>query len=256
MARAVPHSIYPREAVGDLDATVRLTVKTVRASEIPTSHRFPVGWKPKNRVYACLEVIDTGCGIAEHEIDKIFHPFFTNKFTGRGLGLPVVLGILHAHSGGLVVESRKGRGSGSAFRAYLPVSAERVASPPATVGGEELKGAGWSGTVLLVEDDDTLRRAANRILTRLGFSVLDAKDGMDAVEVFRRHKDTVRLVLCDLTMPNMDGWETWAALRQLSPAIPVILTSGYDEAHVMAEDVTHTRRRSWRSPTGSTRSGA
>jgi PAS domain S-box-containing protein len=117
------------EAVGDLQGTVQLTVKTVSAGEIPTSRRFASGWQPRDQAYACLEIIDAGCGIEDQEIPKIFEPFFTTKFTGRGLGLPVVLGILHAHSGGLVVESKRGRGSGSAFRVYLPVSAEHVARP-------------------------------------------------------------------------------------------------------------------------------
>jgi two-component system, cell cycle sensor histidine kinase and response regulator CckA len=224
------------EAAGDLEARIHVTVKTVSDADIPTAHRFPVGWKPRKQAYACLEVTDTGCGIEAEEIDKIFDPFFTNKFTGRGLGLPVVLGILHAHSGGLVVESRCGRDSGSAFRVYLPVSLEPVARLPLAAEVEEVEEAHWGGTVLLVEDDETLRWTAKTALTGLGFSVLDAKDGIEATEMFRRHEGTIRLVLCDLTMPHLDGWETLTALRKLSPGIPVILTSGYDEAHAMAED--------------------
>jgi two-component system cell cycle sensor histidine kinase/response regulator CckA len=227
------------ESAGDLEARIHVTVKTVSDSDIPTSHRFAVGWKPRNQAYACLEVTDTGCGIEAEEIDKIFDPFFTNKFTGRGLGLPVVLGILHAHSGGLVVESRRGRRSGSAFRIYLPLSVEHVARPPVAAEVEEVEEVEEThcgGTVLLVEDDETLRWTAKTALTSLGFSVLDAKDGIDATEMFRRHEGTIRLVLCDLTMPHMDGWETLTTLRKLSPGIPVILTSGYDEAHAMAED--------------------
>ena len=227
----------PGRPSANLEATIHLTVKTVAGSAIPTSHRFPAGWKPRDQTYACVEVTDAGCGIEDEEIEKIFDPFFTSKFTGRGLGLPVVLGILHAHSGGLVVESRRGRESGSAFRVYLPVSAEHVARPPAVAADvEELEEAHWAGTVLLAEDEETLRRVAKTTLTRLGFSVLDAKDGIEAMELFRRHQDTIRLVLCDLTMPHMDGWETLAALRKLSPGMPVILTSGYDEADVMADE--------------------
>ena len=225
------------EAVGDIEATIHLTLTTVRSSEIPTSHRFPAAWKPRDCAYACVEVTDAGCGMEDAEIEKIFDPFFTSKFLGRGLGLPVVLGIVHAHSGGLAVESRKGRDSGSVFRVYLPVSEEPVARPPiVTAQVEELDEAHWTGTVLLVEDEDTLRWTLKTTLTQMGFSVLDAKDGIEAMEVFRRHRDTIRLVLSDLTMPHMDGWETLAALRKHSPGIPVILTSGYDEADVMAHD--------------------
>jgi CheY-like chemotaxis protein len=94
----------------------------------------------------------------------------------------------------------------------------------------------WGGTVLLVEDDEMLRETIGSMLTRLGFMVVDAKDGTEAVEVFREHKDAIRCVLCDVTMPHMNGWETLAALRKRAPGIPVILTSGYDEAYVMSDD--------------------
>jgi CheY-like chemotaxis protein len=92
------------------------------------------------------------------------------------------------------------------------------------------------GTVLLVEDLEMMRTMAAALLTYLGFSVLAAKDGVEAVEVFRRHQGEIRCVLCDLTMPRMGGWETLAALRKLAPGIPVVLASGYDEASVMAGD--------------------
>jgi len=224
------------ESVGELAATVRVTIRVVPGSDIPASHRVPVAWKPRDEPYACIEVVDTGCGIDGQEIDRICDPFFTSKFTGRGLGLPVVLGILHAHSGGLVVTSRRGRDSGSCFQAYLPVSAERIDRRAIPEDVEEFGETNWSGTVLVVEDEEGMRRTAKATLTQLGFSVLDTDNGSEAVELFRRHRDTIRLVLCDVTMPLMDGWETLAALRRISPGVPAILTSGYDEADVMAED--------------------
>jgi two-component system cell cycle sensor histidine kinase/response regulator CckA len=224
------------EAGCDRLTPIHLTVKTVPPAEIPTSHRFAIGWRPRDQAYACLEVIDAGHGIEEREIERIFEPFFTSRFTGRGLGLPVVLGILHAHSGGLVVESKRGRESGSAFRVYLPVSVETVVRPTNSAARDAEREEPWSGTVLLVEDEEMLRRTTRTMLARLGFTVLDAKDGLEAVEMFRLHKDTIRFVLCDVTMPHMDGWQTLAALRTLAPGVQVILTSGYDEAHVMADD--------------------
>ena len=93
-----------------------------------------------------------------------------------------------------------------------------------------------SGTVLLVEDEEMVREIAAAMLTRLGFSVVEAKDGVEAVELFRQHQDKIRCVLCDNTMPRMNGWETFTALRKLAPDIPLILASGYDEAQVMAGD--------------------
>jgi two-component system cell cycle sensor histidine kinase/response regulator CckA len=223
------------EAGGGRRTPIQLTVTTVSAAEIPASHRFTIGWQPRDQPYACLEVADTGHGIRDQEIEKIFEPFFTTRFAGRGLGLPVVLGIVHAHSGGLVLESKRGRESGSAFRVYLPVSAEAVSRPPDVSARAPEREIQWSGMVLLVEDEELLRRTTAKTLTRLGFTVLDAGDGTEALETFRRHTDSIRFVLCDLTMPHMSGWDTLAALRTLAPGVPVILTSGYDEAHVMAD---------------------
>ena len=112
------------EAIGENQGALDLTVKTVSATEIPTAHRFPIGWQPQDLNYACMEVTDTGCGIADEDLDKLFDPFFSNKFTGRGLGLPVVLGIVKAHGGVIMVESKTGRGS--IFRVFLPMAAAAV----------------------------------------------------------------------------------------------------------------------------------
>jgi PAS domain S-box-containing protein len=110
------------ESIADGHGSVHLKGKTVFTENIPESHRYPIDWNPSNTAYVCLEIADTGCGIIEKDIEKIFDPFFTNKFTGRGLGLPVVLGILRAHRGGITVESKPGKGS--IFRVFLPVSPE------------------------------------------------------------------------------------------------------------------------------------
>ena len=218
------------EAVGKGRAAIHLNVKTVSLVDIPQSRRFPVGWQPQDSVYACLEVADTGDGIAEEDIESIFDPFFSRKSIGRGMGLPVVLGIVQAHGGAITVESEWGRGS--TFRVLLPVSAEEVPRQKDKIARSLPTEGG--GTVLLVDDDEMLRDMAAAMLKRLGFTVLAAKDGVEAVELFRQHQDEICLVLSDLTMPRMDGWETITALRKLSPGIPVILASGYDKSQVMA----------------------
>jgi two-component system cell cycle sensor histidine kinase/response regulator CckA len=130
------------------------------------------------------------------------------------------------------VETEIGRGS--TFRIFLPVSNEEVVSQP----GEAPKSpeVAWGGAVLLVEDELMVRKLGQSALTCLGFWVLPAKDGVEALEVFRQYKDQVRCVVCDVTMPRMDGWETLAALRKLAPGVPVVLASGYDKAEVMAGD--------------------
>ena len=108
------------EAGGDERDAIRLTVKTVAAADIPAAHCLPIDWQPLEPAYACLEVVDHGSGIAAADIEKLFDPFYSTKFTGRGLGLAVVLGIVRSHGGAVTVESTPG--SGSAFRVYLPVS--------------------------------------------------------------------------------------------------------------------------------------
>jgi signal transduction histidine kinase/CheY-like chemotaxis protein len=216
---------------------IGLTVKTVSQANIPATMRFPIDWQPIDSAYACLEVADAGSGISEKDFEKIFDPFFSTKFTGRGLGLSVVLGIVRAHHGAVTVESKPD--TGSVFRVFFPVSAEEVSRQPhkAVQTPETEEG----GTVLVVEDEEHVRDMVKTMLIHLGFTVLEARDGIDAVEVFRQHLDEICCVICDLTMPRKDGWETLTALRKLSPTIPVVLTSGYDEAQVMAgEHTEHT----------------
>jgi two-component system, cell cycle sensor histidine kinase and response regulator CckA len=217
------------EAFGESRGAIHLTVKAVSQADIATANRFPVDWQPQDIAYACLEVADTGCGIADKDIARLFDPFFSSKFTGRGLGLSVVLGILRGHDGVITVESEPGRGS--VFRVFVPMSVEETTRQLDKVAKTtEMEGG---GTVLLVEDEETMRNVAATLLMHLGFTVFTAKDGVEAVEVFLQHQDEIRCVLCDLTMPRMNGWETLAALRALRPDIPVVLTSGYNEAKVM-----------------------
>ncbi len=220
------------EAIDENQGTVNLTVKMVSAADIPSAHRFPFDWQPQNVTYACLEVTDTGCGIAEEDIDKVFDPFFSSKFAGRGLGLSVALGIVKTHNGAVTVESGVGRGS--SFRVFFPVSAEEAPrQPEKTIRPLPREGG---GTVLLVDDEEILRDMAATMLTRLGYTVLAAKDGVEAVEIFTQHQEEIRCVVSDLTMPRMNGWQTLTALRRLSPGIPVILSSGYDEAQALLGD--------------------
>jgi signal transduction histidine kinase/DNA-binding response OmpR family regulator len=208
---------------------IRLTVKQVSTTAIPVVNRFPIDWQPQAPAYACLEVADSGGGIPAGDIEKLFDPFFTSKFIGKGLGLSVVLGILRGHDGGITVESEPGLGS--VFRVFLPLTAATV--PPKAVAVVPAPKMAGCGVVLVVEDELALRAAVTRALQRAGYKVITAKDGVEGVELFERHRNEINCVLCDLTMPRMGGWETLTALRKLAPGLPVILSSGYDEASVM-----------------------
>jgi len=220
------------ESYGENGGIIRLSMKTVLPADMPAASWVPTGWQPQKLAYACLEVEDAGCGIESKDLDKIFDPFFTTKFAGRGMGLALVMGIVQTHHGGLTVESKPGRGC--IVRAYFPLAEEVVLTTPGQPAPVSQAEAG--GLILLIEDDESVRQVAARMIEHSGFTVLTAGDGVEGLEVFRQHIPDVRCVVCDLTMPRMGGWETLAALRVLSPGLPVILASGYDESAVMAGD--------------------
>jgi len=229
------------EAIGDSHGTISLRVKTVSPIEIPTAHRRPVEWQPQDKTYACLEVTDTGCGIADKDIEQLFDPFFSTKFTGRGMGLAVVQGLVNAYKGVITVDTKPG--IGSTFCLFFPVSEEALRQSQAAVSKDEsliskasAVGFEEGGTVLVVEDQEMLRDMAAIMLESFGLAVLKAKDGIEALEIFGKHQSEIKFVLTDLTMPRMNGWETLTALRKLQPDIPVILASGYDLAHVLEGD--------------------
>jgi PAS domain S-box-containing protein len=217
------------EAVGDNQGKIQLTVKTVSSADIPPIHRFPINWQADDKPYSCLEIRDSGCGIPDHNIDEAFDPFFSTKFTGRGLGLPVVLGLVQVHSGVVTIESTLDQGS--VFRVFFPMTADEVPlQQDKALKTLEIR---WSGTVLLVDDDKIVLDITSAMLSVLGFEVLSAMNGVEAVEMFQQHKEQIQFVLTDFAMPHMNGLETLIALRQIDPGIPVILASGFSEEQVM-----------------------
>jgi two-component system, cell cycle sensor histidine kinase and response regulator CckA len=211
----------------------RLGTVTVRTREVQIddgwlrSHRLFGGEQVAPGPHVCLEVQDDGSGMEQATLDRIFDPFFTTKFTGRGLGLAAVLGIVRGHRGGLAVESAFGRGT--TFRIFLP----HAGSAPRAKGQHAAPAVAKSDRyVLIVDDEEVVRRTARAGLENYGYRVLLASSGQEAVSLLERHDVGIGLVVLDLTMPGMDGAATFRALRKLRPDLTVILSSGYDEADV------------------------
>ncbi len=179
---------------------------------------------PEGR-HVFLEVSDTGCGMDRETRQHIFEPFFTTKFTGRGLGMSAVLGIIRGHHGTLKLYSELGRGT--TFKVLFPVSMDTAKATEKEGGGEAL----WqgAGTVLIVDDEETIRETAAMMLESMGFTTLTAENGLDGVETYRRHQEEIVVVLLDMTMPKLDGKGCFRELRRVNRDIKVILSSGYNE---------------------------
>jgi two-component system, cell cycle sensor histidine kinase and response regulator CckA len=219
--------INAAEAIGQ-DTTGRITVETGLGSfTTDTLGRSRVPNRLPEGPYVFLKVSDTGCGMDAETQEKIFEPFFSSKGTGRGLGLAAVLGIVRGHGGAIIVES--GAGKGTVFTLLFPPRGEPMA--PAGDGAESAGDAGWkgSGTVLVADDEETVLSLAAVMLRRLGFAVLTARTGAEAVACFREHASEISFVLLDLTMPVMGGIEACDAIRTLEPGTRIILSSGYSE---------------------------
>lgn len=221
------------EAIGDHVGSISIASDTQDYDENMLA-QSRLAEKPAPGRYVSLTVIDTGCGMDETVQQRLFDPFFTTKFTGRGLGMAVVLGVVRGHQGAIFVESKAGHGT--AIRVALPVASSDITTHPDSADDKHQSSTAHSlapaATVLLVDDEDYIRRVTERMLVRAGFQVVCAGDGEEALQAFRQNGSTFSCVLLDLTMPKMDGPTTLAQLRRVRPDIPVILASGYDEHEV------------------------
>jgi CheY-like chemotaxis protein len=203
--------------------TAVVTVTAASRVESESGELLPSG------EYVTLTVSDTGMGMDAETRARIFDPFFTTKFTGRGLGLAAARGIVEGHRGAIRLDSSVGRGT--AFTVYLPVADVSAVGRATAIAQTPWRG---SGTVLVIDDEPAVRRVLQTLFRRRGFSVLEAEDGEAGLALFARERATIQLTLLDLTMPRMDGAETFRRLRQLDPTARIVLMSGYNTQNITA----------------------
>ena len=220
------------DAIGDEPGVIALRTRAVDVGPDTLDGTYVHDALSEGR-HVALEVSDTGVGMDEETRARVFDPFFTTKFAGRGLGLAAVLGIVRGHHGAIRVQSAPGRGT--TITILLPALDADETLPELRRGDRGEEGIGsWqaSGTILIADDEEDVREVAKQTLEEYGFDVLTAQDGREAVEVFRAHAGQIDAVLLDMTMPVMGGEEAYRAICEISPRVPVVLSSGFSETEV------------------------
>jgi len=221
--------INASDAIGAKNGTIEVRSGTAQIAKVDLVNANPV-FDVEEGPYVYLEVKDNGHGMDEQTRTRIFDPFFTTKFDGRGLGLAAVLGIVRGHHGILKVESEKG--VGSTFRVYFPCVHARAE----TVVARKNRDDEWrgDGTILVVDDDPSVRTVVAQMVSQLGFDVLTADDGLEGLKLYQKHQAQIRLVLLDMTMPRMNAEEFFEEVRRFDPSACVLLMSGYTKDDVTA----------------------
>ncbi|MBN1674308.1 MAG: response regulator, partial [Kiritimatiellae bacterium] len=217
------------EAIGTGPGTIALSSSTRALERDFIAAHIPYDDVTPGR-YACLEVRDTGAGMDPDTAQRVFDPYFSTKFAGRGLSLSAVHGIVQGHQGGIAVQTRPG--AGTTFSVFFPLLAETHAAeqPPQSRAPTRAE-----GTVLVVDDEETVLQLASHMLRASGLDALTAQSGHEAIETFKNRPERIQLVLLDMSMPGMDGDQVLRELRTIRPDIRVLLSSGYEESRVLRQ---------------------
>ena len=222
--------INASDAIGQRSGVITISLGAVKC-DVDYLSRTDLFKELAPGYYVYFEVADTGCGMGKETLEHIFEPFFTTKFAGRGLGLAAVLGIVRAHKGAIKVYSEKDRGT--TFKVLFP-ALESSSMNDNSDPGKDIAGWKGSGTVLIADDEESLRALGSSMLEHLGFKVIAAADGKEAVDLYASYPEKIDLVILDLTMPHMDGSQAFSELKRINPEVSVIIASGYNKDDVGA----------------------
>ncbi len=217
------------EAIGNASGSITLMTYLTECNDEMIDH-LAMNYSMKPGTHLCMEISDTGCGILPEKIKQIFDPFYTTKFTGRGLGLAAVSGIIKSHNAGLIVESEPGKGT--TFRVYFPVVDEEASGKQAEKNEAPLDTKRKNATILIADDEKYIRDLATKMLTIAGYNVLLAQNGREAINMFRDNMNNISCIILDLTMPELDGVEALAELRKINFSVPIIISSGFCESDI------------------------
>jgi two-component system cell cycle sensor histidine kinase/response regulator CckA len=212
------------DALGGSPGRIRVSVKARVRLQRQDLERTQMGQGLSPGAFALLEVRDDGCGMSKETVARMFEPFFTTKLTGRGLGLAALLGIVRNHHGTLEVETALGEGT--AMRVWLPRTDSGSLNTPEPAPNRSLKEE-IVGCVLLVEDEDLVRRVTTRMMSKLGFEVVACEGGREAISLIDDPGEQWAVAIVDVQMPEIGGREVLARIRERRPELPVVLMTGY-----------------------------
>ena len=221
------------EALGKEKGRVRISSGSMHCDKNYLSTTYLKADMPEG-MYAYVAVADTGCGMDTETLGKVFDPFFSTKFTGRGLGMAAVMGIIRSHDGAVTVSSVKNKGS--VFTALFPI--QGISLRPAEVKIRDDKTVAEGRTVLLVDDEAMVMDIGSQFLKRLGYSVRTASSGQEALDIFKQASDSIDCLLLDVSMPGMDGLETMRQIKKIRSDARILITSGYTRQQI-EDQFTH-----------------